>query len=102
MYHATLGPHDFLFLPARWLCSELVLSKFDIMGHKVSIIPSQANVREAFPCMHAMDCKEQTLDEVGRLMSLAKKDKLTHDPGVAGGATLALSGPVRASEVKDH
>ena len=43
MYHVTFCPHDLLFLPAGWLCSEF--------GYKVSMIPSQASVQEAFPRM---------------------------------------------------
>ena len=59
------------------------------------MIPSQAIVKEAFLCMLAMGCKEQALDEIGRLMSLAHENKLAH-------ATLALSGAIGAREVKDH
>ena len=58
------------------------------------MIPSQANVKEAFPRMYAMGWKEQAVDEIDRLMSLAHDNKLAHDPGVPRGATLALNGAV--------
>ena len=54
MYHATLGPQHLRFLPAGWLCSESVLNKICTIGYKVSVIPSQAQVKETFS-MHACD-----------------------------------------------
>ena len=57
--------------------------------------------RRSRACVH-LGCKEQALDETGRFMSLALENKLAHDPGVLGGATLALSGAVWACEVQDH
>ena len=61
---------------------------FDIIGYKVSVIPSQANVKEAFPRVLAMGCEKKALNEIGRLVSFAHESRLAYDPGVPGGAGL--------------
>ena len=72
MHHTTLGPS----CPPDG-CAPM--NQFDIIGCKVSVIPSQANVKDAFPRVLAMGGKGQALDDIGRLTSLAHERQLARD-----------------------
>lgn len=68
IFQSTVGPHDLLYFPAGWLCFEIVLNRFDVVGFKASVIADRECTLDQLGTMEAMGAKPALITHLKRVV----------------------------------